>query len=439
MPKSKPIQLIIRAYQVGFGDCFLLSFRYPGEAGAMDDRHVLIDCGSAGKPKNAASLDQVAAQIREDCGGQLTAIIATHRHSDHINGFATHANGKGPGDILKSLQPKLVIQPWTEDPDLPPTATSPRPNGRKPSLGQTKSLFAAELDGMNLVAEGIQKELRHINHLSPAVVRQLEFLGSASVRNPSAVKNLIAMGQAGRAEFLSYGDSTSLEDHLPGVKVHVLGPPTPEQHAEVTKQRSREPNEYWHILGLTGSRLAATGKSPFADAQRLESGEFPPSARWLVRRIRAIHGDQRLSIVRALDEVLNNTSLILLFEVDGKKLLFPGDAQIENWSYALKHAPNAAKNRQLLAQTDVYKVGHHGSLNATPKSLWKLFRKRNKKTGGQRMITVVSTMRGLHGSSPKTEVPRRTLVAALQSETDYQTTQSLRKHAPTVECIRIDL
>jgi hypothetical protein len=42
-----------------------------------------------------------------------------------------------------------------------------------------------------------------------------------------------------------------------------------------------------------------------------------------------------LGIVTTLDSYLNNTSLILLFEVNGKKFLFPGDAQLENWSWAL--------------------------------------------------------------------------------------------------------
>ena len=74
---------------------------------------------------------------------------------------------------------------------------------------------------------------------------------------------------------------------------------------------------------------------------------------------------------------MNNTSLILLFEVNGKKLLFPGDAQLENWSYALTEAQDTKKVRAMLADVDFYKVGHHGSLNATPrKLLWEAFKKR---------------------------------------------------------------
>lgn len=436
---SKPSKLTIRSYQVGFGDCFLLSFRYPASGSKSNDRHVLIDCGSTGKPKKASGLDSVAQQIAKDCDGQLTAIIATHRHADHINGFATKANGKGSGDILRGLNPKIVIQPWTEDPSLPTKATAPKHAFRQPDVAMSKQLFAAGLDGMHGVAEAIQKELKHAgSHLSKSVANQLAFLGEENLKNLSAVKNLIAMGKAGKAEYLHYGQTTSLQKHLPGVTIHVLGPPTPEQYPDVAKQRSKDSSEFWQILGITGTRLAASGLNPFSQAPCEDSAHLPPSARWLIGRIRAIHGAQRLSIVRALDDAMNNTSLILLFEFGGKKILFPGDAQIENWSFALKDAPEAKENRTLLADTDFYKVGHHGSLNATPKSLWKLFAKRSKATGGNRLKTVVSTMAGKHGSEgAKTEVPRRTLVEALKEETDYSSTQSLRKH--TVECIEIEI
>ena len=114
--------------------------------------------------------------------------------------------------------------------------------------------------------------------------------------------------------------------------------------------------------------------------------------------------------------------MILLFEVNGKKLLFPGDAQIENWSYALQQE----KVQKLLEDVDLYKVGHHGSLNATPKSLWKLFKKRSTRKSADRLQSIVSTMAGKHGSPPKTEVPRKPLVETLLKESNYFTTQDLR-------------
>jgi hypothetical protein len=103
-------------------------------------------------------------------------------------------------------------------------------------------------------------------------------------------------------------------------------------------------------------------------------------------------------------------------------LLFPGDAQIENWQFAL----GQKKYQALLRNVNLYKVGHHGSRNATPMDLWKHFEKRSKRKGPARLKSLMSTMAGKHGHEhTKTEVPRTTLVNALQSETDFFTTQLL--------------
>ena len=135
-----------------------------------------------------------------------------------------------------------------------------------------------------------------------------------------------------------------------------------------------------------------------------------------------------LEIVRALDQAMNNTSLILLLEIGSKKFLFSGDAQIENWTYALKAAPDAERVRELLADVTVYKVGHHGSLNATPKTLWNLFQHKNENsTIPDRLTTVMSTMAGKHGSTSRsTEVPREKLVSALKSQSKHHSTQQLK-------------
>jgi hypothetical protein len=137
-----------------------------------------------------------------------------------------------------------------------------------------------------------------------------------------------------------------------------------------------------------------------------------------------VTGQGLLEIVRQLDDQMNNTSLILLFEVFGRKLLFPGDAQFENWSYAMTEAPDKNRVAELVAEVDFYKVGHHGSLNATPRQwLWQSFRKRK----GRQLQTMMSTMSNKHGKkSSNTEVPRRTLVTALQSQSQLKNTQKLK-------------
>jgi hypothetical protein len=149
----------------------------------------------------------------------------------------------------------------------------------------------------------------------------------------------------------------------------------------------------------------------------------PEEARWFRDRLLSVTGQGLLEIVRQLDDQMNNTSLILLFEVGKKTLLFPGDAQFENWSYAMTEARDKKKVAALIADVDFYKVGHHGSLNATPRQwVWDAFKKKK----GKQLQTMMSTMPGKHGKvASKTEVPRRTLVTALESGSHLKSTNKL--------------
>jgi len=408
----RPSSLTLRVYKVGFGDCILLSFRY-----AAGDRHVLIDFGSSGAEESmSALLVRVAEDIREQCGGKLHAVVATHRHKDHISGFATRKNRRGPGDVIASLKPDAVIQPWTEDPDAQPDATRPT------AVSQAGKAFVASLHNMHAVAEAVLLEIRRRrSSFGPTLLRQLAFLGEENIANRSAVENLQSMGQ--NRFYVHFDSPSGLEEVLPGVRVKVLGPPTLEQSSTIREQRARDEEEFWHLQALARESIGGGADPLFPGASTYTGAALPPHTRWFVRRMEAIRGDQMLEIVRTLDRAMNNTSVILLFQAGRKKLLFSGDAQIENWSYAL----SKASVRNLLRGVDLYKVGHHGSLNATPKSLWDLFDKRSKEVSPDRLQTILSTMPGKHGDARRgTEVPRRKLVEELKAKSNLFSTQEIR-------------
>jgi hypothetical protein len=389
---SRPRKISLRAYQVGFGDCFLLTFHY---AAPETDRHILIDFGSTeipdGAPERPKMLLKIAQDIQKKCDGHLHAVIATHRHADHINGFATQKGGKGSGDVIRSCKPDVVLQPWTEDPDAP----------EDPFRERLKTLHAIAWKIGNAELGRLQK----IKGYSPGVLNDLRRFaanntGEHDVANKSAVENLRSMGKK-KPLFLSYGEDVELG--LDGVKVHVLGPPALEKWPQIQQQRATNPDEFWQLLKASGPIAGIA--DPLFDGPATPVSEWAPQhARWLIRRLSSLRGEQLLEMVRTLDNVLNNTSLILLFEVGKERLLFPGDAQWENWSYALKQPGND----ELLKGATLYKVGHHGSRNATPRSLWKLI-------GHTGIRSVVSTKAGKHGKSEShTEVPRATLVKELK-------------------------
>ncbi|HYR29829.1 MAG TPA: MBL fold metallo-hydrolase, partial [Thermoanaerobaculia bacterium] len=448
---TKPKKVEIRSYNVGFGDCFLMTFLYAGD----QKKHVLIDFGSTSPPADDPDLTDAAAGIERDCGGELHAVVATHRHKDHIGGFATNTKGTAAGDVIRKLADKgkaLVIQPWTEDPDAPTdfTGGTPGKKGGGAGKGVTKALYLSQLEHMHRFAEAVAKESQRLmkvsdmdaavgepmfraevagterepgddnieeirkdtvatdiagTNASKSLIKHLAFIGEDNVKNLKAVKNLQAMGS--RHEYLSFGEKTKLEDVLPGVKVHVLGPPTIDQYDKIQKQRSADPdefwmlrkkmwqsrNEFWQMQAANATRTVreATG-AIFPKYKRAK--DIPRSSRWFVRRLRGARAKQLLELVLVMDQAMNNTSVILLFEVGGKKLLFPGDAQIENWEYALEHPDEKtrARIRKLLSDVDFYKVGHHGSRNATPKTLWELFTKRSAdKADETRLRTMIST------------------------------------------------
>jgi len=406
-------------YQVGFGDCFLLTFDYAPKP----SRHVLIDCGSMESPKGTPSglIKRVAKHIAQTVGSEPFVVVATHRHADHISGFDPGASGKGAGAIIAALKPQFVVQPWTEDPALATDAAAPKAQRGMALRRQT-------LDDLNALAQQVVADVVPCLASRPSTrrhVAELRFLGKDNIKNLRAVENLMTMAPN---EYVHAGRPTKLTRFLPGVRVRVLGPPTIAQHDGVRNQRSADSDEFWHLQSRSLAMGAKTGVSTangLFDGFKSTSGRFAPmSARWLVNALRNENADQLVQLVRILDDAMNNTSLILLFECADQKLLFPGDAQIENWQYAL----NTPSLRRHLESISVYKVGHHGSLNATPKSLWNRWFPEGVRPAGdaRRMISLLSTLGGKHGHvTSDTEVPRSKLVNALKKHTDLRSTEGI--------------
>ena len=447
---SKPNKIVLRSYNVGFGDCFLLSFLYGKGTERKDQRHILIDFGTSslpgpGKVKRPLMMD-VAKDISEVCQDKLDVLVVTHRHSDHISGFATGKNK--PGDLIYELHPDVVVQPWTEDPRAPRKAKGPKKHIEMIRLRRKR--FLESLDDIQSLAPMVARVAERLNAdkdgiISDRRMSRISFLGQVGIKNASAVKNLIRMGKrkGARAEFAHYGSELNLGDILPGVKISVLGPPTIEQTDAVTNMRRIDEAEYWHLQKATEKTNLDDDFDPFPAAERLELNQLHCQARWLIPRLQQLQADQIFEIVRILDKVMNNTSLVLLFECGKEKLLFPGDAQIENWSWVLFDSPRAKANRELLEKVTLYKVGHHGSLNGTPKTLWEAFDHLKSKDSGRNLKTINSTKKGKHGEpQKKTEVPRKPLVEALEAESDYLTTEdiSVAKKIPRNElCHKIEL
>lgn len=402
---ASPKEVKVIMYNVGFGDCFLLKFIYNSKKTVQ----VLFDCGTSTEKKE--HMNKVIDKLIADCGGKVDAIVVTHRHKDHLSAF----NSKDTGKKLDTLRPELVIQPWTEHPDAEKKAIE------APSVfskGMTKRIQTLGF-AQSFVDTLIKNPGRLLAGAGPRIQKQILSIGELNIKNKIAVERLAKMGK--KQAYVYSGSKSGLESMLPGVEVFVLGPPTLKQAPDIENMTSWNEDEFWKLY----SNFAAAdskninitrGKSvlfPKADTSAISKA--PSFNKWLAKKMDAVQVQNIQQIVRSLDDELNNTSVILLFKIGNKALLFPGDAQLENWTYAF----NNTKFKNELKNVILLKVGHHGSTNATPKTVWNIITKTKSKS--KPLISLLSTKAGKHSG-----VPKKSLVDALKNNSILHNTQDLK-------------
>jgi hypothetical protein len=402
---ASPSRIDFRAYNVGFGDCLLLSFTYAAAIDGRTERHVLIDFGSNKAARGGPSLRDVATMIEADTHGKLDVVVLTHRHRDHLSGFDPAIGGT----TIAGLKPDAVVRPWTETPDAAPAAG---PGGGGQGLAGPPSARSANQQRLlDILDSGgrFARELTMVPFAGRLSVAESALSGMAAMQlgNDRAIAALNDLAASGQAHYLRFGDPLVL-DMLPGVSVSVLGPPDPDTWPAILKQAAQS-TEYW--LGAGSADPAALEAAASGKPIEIAGGDAgllaPGPGRWLIDRLddHLVRSAERL--VHQLDGVLNNTSLVLLVEAAGHRILLPGDAEIENWGYALTAAPGHQAIADSLRGVELWKVGHHGSRNATPKlSLFPLL-----DHAPPARVAVMSTLVGFYDKT--NPVPSQALLDAL--------------------------
>lgn len=402
----------IRMYRQGHGDCLLLAF--PREGGGTPV-YMMVDCGY--KPGSQieggggkVELDAIVADIAGSTGRLLDVVAVTHEHQDHVNGLKRF----GDFDIGEAWFA------WTEDPqDRLANEFRERHHDQLLGLIEARNELmlraGAEPEGMAAVAHLDQLlELEIGNDVDlpePFPAAPLPALGFGAAGDPSTSYNKLAMQvikhRAKAHRFLSPHGAPFVLPGTRGVRVYVLGPP---RDAELLKDEDpRGDAAFPGHMAIGSSSLSffaaamqrtevESRGAPFAlrygvarDTAFGETGpnaffqkhygntpndnhdddEAPDGADW--RRIDAEWLFSAESFALKLNTGINNTSLVLAIELPNSKkvLLLAADAQYGNWmswddgSWTVDGAK--VTTRDLLGRTVLYKVGHHGSHNATLK------------------------------------------------------------------------
>ena len=337
----------VRMYEVGFGDCFLIQLW----TGDRVDR-VLIDCGSI--TQGQAQVDRVVQDVIKTCRdpdntARIALVAATHRHKDHVGGFANAA--------WNEVEVGEVWMPWTEDPE---DANATRIRNRQSSLALSLVGTASDEDPL---ADAPSNE-----PAAQAALRAERATALNALTNEKAMATLHGgFATHPKPVFLPLAGKVCEARTIAGVDgvtVHVLGPPRDEAALAIMDPPSGR--------GYLADDAGAAGPAhAFGSHWRLDEKTYRATTPGTTFSRDDLLGVNRNAeqpdgaLAAALDNAINNTSLILMFEVAGQWLLFAADAQWGSWNAAMKDPAS----RAVLARTTFYKVGHHGSHNATPREL----------------------------------------------------------------------
>jgi beta-lactamase superfamily II metal-dependent hydrolase len=370
--------LRVRMFRIGFGDFFLLSVSASGGS-----KHILIDCGV--HAKDLKTIRSAVEQMAKDCNFHLSLVIMTHRHADHISGFGTCS------DIFKQITVDRVWMPWFEN-----------PSDKTAQAFQASLTSLASRLSMGLAARGDTKSLELANMAE-------NITGGLNAAGVSANQRALDVLHKGfkntpTHDYYKAGDPAKLPDDLieAGLAAEILGPPI--NSALIVQMTNKSQQYLADDMGADGHVKKLFCRAFESDDKAYEAGAQ------IKAMIDSAQPDLLAAQAAAADKTLNNQSLVILFSFAGKNLLFAGDAQWGNWENFLYggaygtpgHTELTAKAKTILNKIDFYKVGHHGSANATPKDA----------VAAMRLGCVGMCSTQIHAFN---EVPREPLLDALRT------------------------
>jgi hypothetical protein len=391
----------VRHYCQGIGDCHLLRFaKSDGSPFFM-----LIDCGvhssvSGGNVYIADVVADIATVTKH-----IDILVLTHEHWDHNSGFYTSAKqfqGFSYGEIWLA---------WTENPSDPQARRLDKFKGDAVAALQAVSHRLDRSQGLSANLSVIREGLHAVLGFN---------FGAAGERVRAARDSAVALAPD-RVKYLEPGTPPISLGGVSNVRIYVLGPPRDAALIGVTERAS----EMYGVGGFGGPTLAALkGALGLDDSSDDLAAPFDGNVGWPLdamleatrggsdaeRTMRGFVQDYYAGAARApvspqperrtspsndtdqswrtidhdwlsvsadlamqLDNRTNNTSLVLAFELveSGRVLLFAADAQVGNWlswqDLRWGAGDKVVTGPELLARTVYYKVGHHGSHNATLK------------------------------------------------------------------------
>jgi beta-lactamase superfamily II metal-dependent hydrolase len=335
-------ELRVRVYNVRFGDAILVTVPEALAGGGTEIRHILFDVGNAkasrqgGQGHEDRVFDPVIRDILRELDGQpLDLYVMTHEHWDHVQGLPYADEHLLPHENLKDLL--QVRHSWFSG-SAAPDYYETHPEAQK-ALQAMEGVYGAMEDLWRADPEQASDpyaDVLLINNNRNATAYYVDRLrllaGEANthyVHRPREGHPEDSL--AGRHPFQElslkiWGPEEDTADYYPGLQPMAVNV-TPGEREEDRPTLTR-------VLPPGGVDGGA-----FYNLVSKRKGSF-------------------LDNLLAIDKAKNNSSLVILLEWRGWKLLFPADAEVKSW--------RMMDQQGQLEPVHFLKVSHHGSHTGMP-------------------------------------------------------------------------
>jgi beta-lactamase superfamily II metal-dependent hydrolase len=326
-------QLLIRAYNVGCGDCIYVRIPGPG-----DGFHILIDCGKKGSDelleKAVTHLERELPPGSTPKKRRLDLIVATHRHEDHIKGFDSR--------WFENIEVKNIWLSVAMDPEHP------------------------QAEGVNRLRAFATHAMRELMDTGQALSPEVEMLASMYGVSNEAADTLLMETLPKKNHIKPRYVHSGMKHDLklpPDTEIHILAPEKDVDHFYLGEELDTS------LKGLMGvTPIAAVARNAAAKPDQQPTNISAADFRVLQSRMVS----NGLAFAAKESSIQNNLSVVLLIEWKKRRLLFVGDAEWEGEFKEGKHNGSwnvmweKHRKTHLKDPVDFLKIGHHGSINATP-------------------------------------------------------------------------
>jgi beta-lactamase superfamily II metal-dependent hydrolase len=365
-------ELRIRAYNVQFGDAFLITFKEGDDSGQVN-RNILIDVGNVNRKEGGPDdiFEPVIKDVLHELGGQpLDLYIMTHEHLDHVQG-------------LHYVEEKIFDSSKTQLKDALMTRYTWLTGSAHPDYYSTHEKAKKKHLALQEHFDAIDAYLNAVMEAGTPIPDLVGFMWLNNNTNVTKYCVNYLRELAGKIFYVHRETQLDGKHPFKELELEIWAP-------------EEDTSDYYGRFQPTNLFLGV--KPPKSGETRIVADPIPPGgvdagSFYRLLRIHQGYVDNLLTI----DKAANNTSIVLCLKWNNMRFLFTGDAETRSWKTMNKLG--------VLKPVNFLKVSHHASHNGTPPKdiLEKILPESEK---AKPRCAIISTYKNVYNNVPNSDVIR---------------------------------